>query len=54
METAKKAGIDWWETDPALSSRAAENALARENEELRERVAELEQAGPLPAGTPAA
>lgn len=42
VETAKKAGIDWWETDPALSSRAAENALARENQELRDRVAELE------------
>ena len=42
VETAKRAGIDWWETDPALSSRAAEHALARENEELRGRVAELE------------
>lgn len=42
VETAKKAGIDWWETDPALSSRAAENALARENRELRDRLAELE------------
>lgn len=42
VETAKKAGIDWWETDPALSSRAAECALARENDELRIRLAELE------------
>lgn len=42
VETAKRAGIDWWETDPALSSRAAENALAKENEELRDRLAELE------------
>jgi hypothetical protein len=49
VETAKKAGIDWWETDPALSSRAAEKALARENEELRDRLAELED---RPAGTP--
>jgi hypothetical protein len=49
VETAKKAGIDWWETDPALSSRAAENALARENDELRDRLAELEG---RPAGTP--
>lgn len=49
VETAKKAGIDWWETDPALSSRAAENALARENEDLRDRLAELEG---RPAGTP--
>ncbi|MBM9507877.1 gas vesicle protein [Actinacidiphila acididurans] len=45
VETARKAGIDWWTTDPALSSRAAEHALARENEELRERLKELEQSG---------
>ncbi|MFI0900432.1 gas vesicle protein [Streptomyces sp. NPDC020983] len=45
VETARKAGIDWWETDPALSSRAAENALARENRELRDRLAELEGGG---------
>lgn len=52
VETAKKAGIDWWETDPALSSRAAENALARENEELRGRVAELEgRPGRMPRRT---
>ncbi|WP_031517801.1 gas vesicle protein [Streptomyces sp. NRRL F-5123] len=50
VETAKKAGIDWWETDPALSSRAAENALAHENRELRERLAELE--GGTPSRTP--
>jgi hypothetical protein len=43
VETARKAGIDWWETDPALSSRAAEHALAQENQQLRERVEELEQ-----------
>ncbi|WP_328317707.1 gas vesicle protein [Streptomyces sp. NBC_00388] len=42
VETAKKAGIDWWETDPALSSRAAHNALAEENEQLRDRLRELE------------
>src|SRR3954469_13072376 len=43
VETAKKAGIDWWETDPALSSRAAARALDEERRELRERVAELEE-----------
>jgi hypothetical protein len=37
-------GIDWWETDPALSSRARRNELARENAELRDRLAELEGA----------
>jgi hypothetical protein len=45
VETAKLAGIDWWETDPALSSRAAEQALTRENQQLRERLAELENRG---------
>ncbi|MEU8822433.1 gas vesicle protein [Streptomyces sp. NPDC048636] len=42
VDTARKAGIDWWETDPALSSRAAHNALAAENAELRERLREIE------------
>jgi hypothetical protein len=46
VETAKKAGIDWWETDPALSSRAAEHALALENKVLTEKVAALEQNAP--------
>ncbi|MBC7271917.1 MAG: gas vesicle protein [Streptomyces sp.] len=44
VDTAKKAGIDWWETDPALSSRAAKDALAEENARLRERLAVLEAA----------
>ncbi|MEV6010720.1 gas vesicle protein [Streptomyces sp. NPDC051976] len=42
VETAKKAGIDWWETDPALSSRAAHDALAEENRRLHERIEALE------------
>ncbi|MFF3485378.1 gas vesicle protein [Streptomyces sp. NPDC002701] len=42
VDTAKKAGIDWWENDPALSSRAARNALQEENRALRERLEELE------------
>jgi hypothetical protein len=52
VDTAKKAGIDWWETDPALSSRAAHNALAEENQRLRERLEDLERESEarLPAG----
>ncbi|MBW3363355.1 gas vesicle protein [Streptomyces microflavus] len=42
VDTAKKAGIDWWETDPALSSKASRNALEDENRELRERLRALE------------
>ncbi|MBJ6637460.1 gas vesicle protein [Streptomyces sp. DHE7-1] len=45
VDTARRAGIDWWETDPALSSRAAHDALAEENERLRARLDALEGAG---------
>ncbi|MET9858460.1 gas vesicle protein [Streptomyces smyrnaeus] len=44
VETAKKAGINWWETDPALSTRAHRDAVDEENRRLRERIAELEAA----------
>ncbi|WP_448317332.1 gas vesicle protein GvpJ [Streptomyces sp. CO7] len=57
VDTAKRAGIDWWETDPAMSSRAARDALAEENETLRERLAALERRldgePPRDTGTPA-
>jgi hypothetical protein len=46
VDTAKKAGIDWWENDPALSSRASRDALQDENRELRERLKELESGTP--------
>jgi hypothetical protein len=45
VDKAKEMGIDWWEDDPALSSRAHHSELARENRELRDRLAELEGAG---------
>ncbi|WJV45274.1 gas vesicle protein [Streptomyces flavofungini] len=44
VERAKEMGIDWWEDDPALSSGARRTALARENDELRRRVQQLEAA----------
>ncbi|MGC9495951.1 gas vesicle protein [Streptomyces sp. WG7] len=50
VDTARKAGIDWWETDPALSSRAARDALAEENAQLRARLDALEGAGEETAG----
>ncbi|MQS06825.1 gas vesicle protein [Streptomyces alkaliphilus] len=46
VDTAKRAGIDWWEADPSLSARAAGDALAEENRVLRERLAEVEAALP--------
>ncbi|MFG2178045.1 gas vesicle protein GvpJ [Streptomyces abikoensis] len=42
VDKAKEMGIDWWESDPALSSGARRRALATENELLRTRIAELE------------
>lgn len=45
VDTARKAGIDWWETEPALSSRAARDALHDENKRLRERLSQLETRG---------
>ena len=53
VETARKAGIDWWETDPALSSKAAREELREENERLRERVEALESADEDGASAPA-
>jgi hypothetical protein len=46
VDTARKAGINWWETEPSLSTRAAHDALADENEQLRERIASLERRKP--------
>ncbi|MDN0197263.1 gas vesicle protein [Streptomyces sp. S.PNR 29] len=43
VDKAKEMGIDWWEHDPSLSSRAArpEVSLAEENERLRAEIAAL-------------
>jgi hypothetical protein len=43
VESAEEMGIDWWRHDPALSSQARRDTLANENEELRRRLAELEE-----------
>ena len=40
VDKAKEIGIDWWESDPALSSKGRE--LQRSNGELEERVKRLE------------
>ncbi|PPJ28855.1 gas vesicle protein [Nocardia nova] len=51
LETAKAVGIDWWETDPWLNSKAhtlekrdRDRDLELENRELRDRIAQLEAA----------
>lgn len=48
VEKAKEMGIDWWQSDPALSSRA--KALDDENRLLRDRLDRLEaQLGASPS-----
>ena len=43
VEKAKEMGIDWWQLDPFLSSRAAkENGKEEEVEALKQRVEQLE------------
>jgi hypothetical protein len=48
VDRAKEMGIDWWEHDPELSSRARE--LEDENDDLRRRLARLEERVGLPEG----
>ncbi|HEY3529313.1 MAG TPA: gas vesicle protein [Nocardioides sp.] len=43
VDKAEEMGIDWWRHDPMLTVR--ERGLAEENEELRQRVEELESRG---------
>ncbi|HEY4463190.1 MAG TPA: gas vesicle protein GvpJ [Streptosporangiaceae bacterium] len=43
VETARELGINWWESDPWLTSNHRE--LEEENRRLRDRVAELEDGG---------
>jgi gas vesicle protein GvpA/GvpJ/GvpM family len=50
VERAQEMGINWWESDPSLSSRAKE--LEEENDELRGRLDRLEEVAGLPAPRP--
>jgi hypothetical protein len=47
IDKAKEMGIDWWESDPALSAQTGR--LAEENRALRERLDRLERGLALPA-----
>lgn len=46
VEKAKEMGIDWWESDPALSSRA--RGLEQENASLKARLDRMEAQLGLP------
>jgi hypothetical protein len=51
VDKAKEIGIDWWESDPALSRGAQE--LSEENDRLRERLERVEsQLARLEEGEP--
>jgi hypothetical protein len=46
VDKAREMGIDWWESDPSLQKIGDGNGdkqLARENQELRERLEKLER-----------
>jgi hypothetical protein len=43
VDKAMEMGIDWWKRDPMLSADA--DKLVQENDELRQRVQELERDG---------
>lgn len=46
VDKAKEIGMDWWENDPYLTSKATDNntkALQEENKRLQERIESLEQ-----------
>src|SRR2546423_4991190 len=49
VERAQEMGINWWESDPTLTSSAKE--LEEENRDLKERLERLEQMAGLPAPT---
>ncbi|MFD7445449.1 gas vesicle protein [Streptomyces sp. NPDC059909] len=52
VDKAKEMGIDWWEHDPALSSRSrGERSLAEENRRLRAEIDALRQGEALPEGS---
>ena len=46
VERAQEMGINWWESDPTLTSKAGE--LERENRDLRDRLDRLERLAGLP------
>jgi hypothetical protein len=50
VERAQEMGINWWESDPTLTSQAKE--LEEENQDLRGRLERLEELADLPVPRP--
>jgi len=42
VDKAKEMGINWWENDGYLSTRAHQTELEKENLDLKEKIAKLE------------
>jgi hypothetical protein len=42
VDRAMEMGINWWQEDPYLSTKAREKELNKERDELKERIAKLE------------
>ena len=47
VDKAKETGIDWWQLDPFLSSKARENGKEEELEALKQKVKQLEASLPV-------
>ena len=43
VDKAKEIGMDWWENDPYLSSKATQGNLEDENKKLQDRIRLLEE-----------
>ncbi len=43
VDKAVELGINWWQNDPLLSSNAEVQTLRKENQELKEKLTELEK-----------
>jgi hypothetical protein len=51
VDKAKEMGIDWWENDPLLSTRRRDQELEQENNELKERLKQLESGSDSGSGS---
>ncbi len=43
VDKAREMGINWWQNDPYLSTNAKDNQLIKQNEQLLQRIEDLEK-----------